>query len=905
MYIVYNFMKAWFLFLGLLALMVMPGDAELSPAANSLVNGRGAAEDLSVRYRALPNGQLSYFGSYYADSVPTGVGGEDRVGAAEAFVGAHGDAFGLDSDSLELKRVSDSDSSTFVRFRQLYNDLPVYGSGVNVQVNDKGNVQSVLTNTMVRTGSVAKVPFEFRPTLNEEDAEVFAEAAMEESLELTGLFVETGSELMVYSPKMLNQSGRIQLVWSMVVTHTIRRDIRHQVLLNAHTGEVALSFSLIHVARDREVYDSTNTNSDPGTLILTESSGTSTVPDVNDAFEYLGDTYDYFLDNHGRDSIDDAGYTLRATVRFCFDGFGCPMQNAFWDGTQMYFGEGFSAADDVVAHELVHGFTTFTSDLIYYSQSGAINEALSDIFGEFVDQANTGGTDTEGVRWKMGEDVPGFGAIRNMKDPTEFNDPDRRCSPLYYTGEGDNQGVHINSGVINKLAYLLVDGDTFNGHTIDSMGLPLVSDLFFYCQVNLLDESSDFTALYDAITQASIDLGYTEDQKNNIENACQAVEISRINPCIEEMENDDCSSAEVIIEGITSEGSNSSATTSTSNSCLGFDTFDAWYKITPNLSGYYDINCDSEFFDITLNVYDGCGGSILYCNDDIDLPGDNLNSAVIAYLEEGETYYIRIASHFGGTGSFNVNVKYQIEFGGNLNFDLNSNPGWAMEGGWSFGPASGNMGNPSTAFSGNNVLGYERSGEYGNSMDPEYLTTQSFNFEDFSDVQLKYRRFLGVEGYYDNASVEITNNGVDWHTIWSNSVNTYDDESWATEVIDISPIADNEPEVQIRWVMGETSSSVKSFGWNIDDIEFVTEEIEVVIIDSWVDFDYGGTSTGEEDLPFKHVMAAIQYAEEDGSSVIKIKGDSAQPDTTEIGMISKPLRIEAINGTVRLGDDSE
>ena len=87
------------------------------------------------------------------------------------------------------------------------------------------------------------------------------------------------------------------------------------------------------------------------------------------------------------------------------------------------------------------------------------------------------------------------------------------------------------------------------------------------------------------------------------------------------------------------------------------------------------------------------------------------------------------------------------------------------------------MGNPSTAFSGNNVLGYERSAEYGNSMDPEYLTTQSFNFEDFSDVQLKYRRFLGVEGYYDNASVEITNNGVDWHTIWSNSVNTYDDES--------------------------------------------------------------------------------------------------------------------------------
>src|SRR5512142_2424942 len=107
----------------------------------------------------------------------------------------------------------------------------------------------------------------------------------------------------------------------------------------------------------------------------------------------------------------------------------------------MVFGQGYAAADDVVAHELTHAVTQYTSGLYYYMQSGAINESLSDIFGEFVDLTNGRGTDSAAVRWKMGEDLPS-GALRDMKDPPSMGAyPDRMTSINYFCGNKDNGGV--------------------------------------------------------------------------------------------------------------------------------------------------------------------------------------------------------------------------------------------------------------------------------------------------------------------------------------------------------------------------------------------------------------------------------------------------------------------------------
>ena len=115
-------------------------------------------------------------------------------------------------------------------------------------------------------------------------------------------------------------------------------------------------------------------------------------------------------------------------------------------------------ADDVVAHELTHGVTQYESNLFYYYQSGAINESFSDVWGEYYDQANGLGNDSAGIKWQIGEDISGLGAIRNMSNPPSFGDPDRMSSANYYEGKDDSGGVHHNSGINNKAVYLMVDG---------------------------------------------------------------------------------------------------------------------------------------------------------------------------------------------------------------------------------------------------------------------------------------------------------------------------------------------------------------------------------------------------------------------------------------------------------------
>jgi Zn-dependent metalloprotease len=204
------------------------------------------------------------------------------------------------------------------------------------------------------------------------------------------------------------------------------------------------------------------------------------------------------------------------------------MANAFWNSgsDRMFFGSGF-ATDDVTSHELTHGVTDSESDLVYENESGAINESLSDIFGEFVDLVNGQGNDAAAVRWQIGEDLP-IGAIRDMRTPPNFGDPDRLGSPLYHprSDPKDHGGVHTNSGVNNKLCYLLTDGDVFNGQTVAGMGILRVAGLYYEVNTNLLSSGADWTDLYNALVQAAINLGWTTQERNNLYRACAAVEIA-------------------------------------------------------------------------------------------------------------------------------------------------------------------------------------------------------------------------------------------------------------------------------------------------------------------------------------------------------------------------------------------
>jgi Zn-dependent metalloprotease len=486
-------------------------------------------------------GQLTFLGADPAS--PIEVPGAQVPGAAEdqaaAFLAVYGREFGLSNPFEELVLARSTLSGrgwTSTRYQQLYRGIPVLAGELAIHLDGQGRLLSMI-------GEVSPgLSLSTDPTLSIESAIELAQGVIAKQYGLSeGDLATSPPELWIYDERLLRPSSRpAALVWRMEVTGIQRLDIRELVLVDARIGTIVLHFNQAHTALDRTIYDNQNNPAVglPGNgPVRTESGPPSAIADVNAAYDYSGDTYDFYNSHHGRDSLDDAGMTLVSTVRYCPDVFDCPYLNAFWSGSQMVYGEGFSAADDVVGHELTHGVTEFTSSLFYYYQSGAINESFSDIWGEFIDQTNGAGDDTLGVKWLVGEDIPGFGAMRDMEDPTAFGDPDKITSPNYYTDSadlgffGDNGGVHTNSGVNNKAAYLMTDGGTFNGMTVTGLGINKVAAIYYEVQASFLTSGADYGDLYNALYQACLNLvggaeGITNADCQEVQDATDAVEMN-------------------------------------------------------------------------------------------------------------------------------------------------------------------------------------------------------------------------------------------------------------------------------------------------------------------------------------------------------------------------------------------
>jgi Zn-dependent metalloprotease len=425
-------------------------------------------------------------------------------GAARAYLTGCGSLFGLTSqaDQLALMQAKPASANRSVlKFQQVYQGLPVFGAVLMVQLDAAKNV--IMVNGDLSPASKIDT-----------QASVDAAAAQQTALSLvakkyntTAAALKTSQpQLSIYDPALLSKAGVPTLAWRMDVTPTATAPIRELVMVDAHDGSVVLNFNQIDTALNRVTYTANNSTSLPGSLLCTESDptcvGSGGDTDAINAQVYGGDTYNYYFNNFDRNSLDNAGMTLISTVHYDY-GY-C---NAFWDNTQMVYGDNtgtsgcFIVADDVVGHEMTHGVTSHESNLNYQDQSGAINESLSDIFGEFMDLTNGHGNDAPSVRWLMGEDTS-VGAIRNMQNPPAYGQPDRMGSSLYYTGTDDNGGVHTNSGVGNKAAYLITDGDTFNGYTVRGLGIQKAGSIFYEAQTSILTPTSNYAALANALNQA-------------------------------------------------------------------------------------------------------------------------------------------------------------------------------------------------------------------------------------------------------------------------------------------------------------------------------------------------------------------------------------------------------------------
>lgn len=448
----------------------------------------------------------------------------DSGSTAEAFINVHRNAFsdGGARVAFRAARVWEANGKHFIRLNQTYRGLDVFGADLVIEMDASGGVLAVLSHVMQDTASLDSGDVSVSPAVTAPAAQSIAvnQTADETGASAATLTAST-PELEIYRPAVIGNVGATRLVWRTEVGSAIGEPVRQQVFVDARSGEVALSFSLIYDVKDRKIYDARNQFVIRENFVRGESAPATGDEEVDNAYEYLGDTHDFYQESHGRDSIDGAGGTMFATVHFGFN-FG----NAFWDGEDMVFGEGW-VTDDITGHELTHGVTEFESGLVYLNESGAINESFSDVWGEFIDltaRTGTSGEDTPEVRWLIAEDSI-VGAFRNMADPTQFGDPDRYKSPLFFRGVEDNGGVHFNSGINNKLCYLLTDGDTFNGFTINSIGIERTADLYYAVQTGILSRSATYFDLHDAFGRAAEALAFTEPELTSLNDAMAAVEI--------------------------------------------------------------------------------------------------------------------------------------------------------------------------------------------------------------------------------------------------------------------------------------------------------------------------------------------------------------------------------------------
>lgn len=219
--------------------------------------------------------------------------------------------------------------------------------------------------------------------------------------------------------------------------------------------------------------------------------------------------YDYYLSEHGRNSFDGNGAKLKSWVHY-----GQSYNNAFWNGNWMTYGDGDGSqftplvSLDVVGHEIAHGVTNYSADLVYSYEPGALNESFSDIFGALIEFY----ADPDCADWSIGEDItPSGNGIRNMQNPNLHSQPDTYKGDFWYTGYDQNIIVHRNSGVQNYWFYLLSEGgsgtnDNGDAYSITGIGRDKAAAIAYRNLTTYLTRTSEYADARSGAIQAAIDL---------------------------------------------------------------------------------------------------------------------------------------------------------------------------------------------------------------------------------------------------------------------------------------------------------------------------------------------------------------------------------------------------------------
>jgi bacillolysin len=458
----------------------------------AVLRGAGARPVRLASQRAESATLRGYATSYGANGTPRQVrahatnGGirtdeaRNPLDAAREFLRANRGLLRIEDPDRELvatEQAADDLGGTHIRFVQQWKSVPVWPAELIVHLDGGGNVELLDGAYVPSPRRIARTP-----VVSAARATAIARGTKDSA---------GPAELIVHA----RTGRRPRLAWKMTVTESLV--VQWTVVVDAMTGAVLQRYNNVKSAAvtgsgvdltgttrtlrlwqqgstfylldtSKSMFDPTSAPPSAQTtrggifvsdfahgeqqFSLVRSAGTNSWPvrdSVSAAF-WLGQTYDYYLAHHNRNSIDGNKGTIAGAVRY-----GTGYFNAFWVDEQqlMVFGDAqtYAASLDVIAHEMTHGVTHHSANLVYEGQSGALNEAISDIFGEMAEAHFYGNND-----WLIGSQIGGTGAIRSMADPGRFHDP-AKMSQFVNTLD-DNGGVHTNSGIINRAYYLLAQG---------------------------------------------------------------------------------------------------------------------------------------------------------------------------------------------------------------------------------------------------------------------------------------------------------------------------------------------------------------------------------------------------------------------------------------------------------------
>ena len=389
------------------------------------------------------------------------------------------------------------------RVRQVQGGVPVFGGDAVVHLDLDGSLRDMTD------GFLRQIDVDTDPTIARLDAIASVVDARTGESDLSATPVADLRVLRWENTDRLAWRVRVQLLDQDPPSIPL-------VFVDAHTGEALLSYDDLHTSRDRATYDANNGSSLPGTLARGEGDAATGDAALDAAHDNAGATWDCYDALFGRDSYDDAGATLRSTAHYL-----SRYNNAFWNGSQMVYGDGdgslfspLSESLDVVAHELTHAVTDYESSLIYQGESGALNEAMSDVFGATCEWYALGQPATVPSQvWDIGDEIftPGQGgdALRYMDDP-QRDGSSTDYYPTRYQGSQDNGGVHWNSGIANLAFYLLSEGGTHpRGATslqVPGIGIERAARIFYRANTVYLGSSSGFDDARLATERAATDL---------------------------------------------------------------------------------------------------------------------------------------------------------------------------------------------------------------------------------------------------------------------------------------------------------------------------------------------------------------------------------------------------------------